>query len=468
MFDLLLYAPWYWATDGVRDDRMSLVWSTDRAEAIASELKQQGVNTVRVLYPDLHGVARGKDVPLGSFSGLTEEGIAFCSAVLATDLRQTPVVGDKEPYGDLLARPDPTTLRIVPWQPEVAWCVADLWAPGRKLPWPTCARGALAAMAARYGDLGLAPLIAPEIEFFLLERPSGTGTYRRYVDHLSRSYTVGYVSDPRGLVLEMLGACEQLGLQALTANHEFSNSQYEITVGHSGAVDAADRGFLLKTAVKEMAARAGVLATFMGKPFNDQGGTGFHVHLSLVDASNRNLFFNEESEDQLSELLGHFVAGVLEHARGLMALLAPTVNAYKRLAAKGLVPVVADWGHDNRTAFIRVPRDRGGRTRIEVRAGDGAANGHLIFTALLAAGLDGIQRRLTPPEPVGNTASQPAGVALPTNLETALDFLESDELLAAAIGGDLVETFVRLKRFEVSRFTRWVTDWEFDEYAHHL
>lgn len=450
---------------------MTSLWSTRDADAIATQLEGEGVRAIRLLYPDLHGVARGKDVPIGSFGDLAEEGVAFCAAVLATDLRQTPVVDDGEAFGDLLARPDLETLRIVPWQPEVAWCVADLWRPDRAARWPACARGSLVALTERYAEIGLTPLVGPELEFFLLERdPSASGGYRRYVDDLSRSYTVGYVSDPRGVVLDMLASCERLGLQAISANHEFSNSQYEITVGHSPAVDAADRGFLLKTAVKEMAARAGLLATFMGKPFNDQGGTGFHVHLSLTDADGLNAFADDDRPDGLSTLHGGFVAGVLEHAPALMASLAPTVNAYKRIVPDSLVPTHANWGHDNRTAFVRVPPERGPGARIEVRAGDGAANAHLIVAALLAAGLDGIQRELEPPPPLHGSAYRAAetGRPLPRSLEAALDLFADDAVLVSALGEELVETFVRMKRFEVARFNAWVTDWELDEYANHL
>jgi glutamine synthetase len=154
---------------------------------------------------------------------------------------------------------------------------------------------------------------------------------------------------------------------------------------------------------------------------------------------------------------------VLAHAPALTALLAPTVNAYRRMVPGSLAPTRADWGHDNRTAFIRVPLERGPGTRLEVRAGDGAANAHLIVAALLAAGLDGIERSLEPPPPLDEAAAP-----LPARLETALDLLASDHRLTAALGRDLVETFVRVKRFEVARFDAWVTDWEMDEYADHL
>src|SRR5262249_42769519 len=199
-------------------------------------------------------------------------------------------------------------------------------------------------------------------------------------------YTVGPISDPRGIVLDMLYACEHLDLRVFAANHEFMNSQYEINIEHSGALDAADRGFLLKTAIKELAARQSMVATFMGKPFNDQGGSGFHVHVSLAE-DGKNAF---DAPD--GGLRSSFVAGLIEHGPALTALLAPTVNAYKRLVPDSLAPTHVNWGIDNRTSFVRVPNESGSRSRIEVRAGDGSACPHLVVSALLLAGLDAIER----------------------------------------------------------------------------
>jgi len=433
------------------------------------ELGRAGVRAVRVLYADLHGVARGKDVPLAEFARLARDGLAFCAAVLTTDLHQTPVVASDEGYADLVARPDLETLRVVPWQPEVALCIADLWRPDEPERWPSCPRGVLASVVAAYGELGLAPLLGPELEFFLLERdPAAPRGVRRYVDELSRSYTVGYVSDPRGLVVEMLGACERLGLGAFAANHEFSNSQYEINLRHSAALDASDRAFLLRTAVKEQAARAGLLATFMGRPFNDQGGSGFHLHVSLQTGDGLNVFADESERDGLAPAARRFVAGVLEHAHALTALLAPTVNAYKRIVPDSLAPAHVTWGHDNRTAFVRVPHERGEGTRLEIRAGDGSANAYLVAAGVLAAGLDGIRRELEPPAAVNGDGYRAGAPPLPRTLGESLDRLESDEVLAAALGPELVRAFVTLKRHEVERFEAFVTDWEVEEYAAHL
>ncbi len=451
------------------------------AETVTRELAEQDVRAVRVLYTDLHGVSRGKDIPLRHFAGLCEEGVNFCEAVMGTDLRHTPVVGGEIGYVDFAIRPDLATMRRVPWQPEVAWCMGEAWTLDASDHWPTCPRALLERVIDAYAERGLSPVVAPELEFFLLERDAEAhGGFRRYVDEFSRVYTVGAVSDPRDVLLRMLLWCDELGLEAFAGNHEFMNSQYEINLKHSGALDAADRAFMLKAAVKEIAVREGLLATFMGRPFADQGGSGFHLHVSLGTADGGNAFAEEDGPDGISPLAGNFIAGVLEHAAGLQALLGPTVNSYKRLLPDSLAPTHANWGHDNRTAMCRVPLERGSRSRIEVRTGDGAACAHLITAAVLLAGLDGIERGLTPPEAVVGDAYRAddahAGSKLPATLADALDALEVDTMLTEALGGELARTFLAMKRFEVERFDGEVgeldpgvvTVWELEEYAAHL
>ena len=451
------------------------------AEAALAALDATGLRAVRVLYTDLHGVARGKDIPLRHFPGLADEGVMFCAAVMGTDLRHTPVVGGDEGYVDLAVRPDLETLRVVPWQPEVAWCLGEAWTVDGADHWPVCPRALLQRVVSAYAERGLEPIVAPELEFFLLERDAAAdGGLRRYVDELSRVYTVGAVSDPREVVLRMLLWCDELGLDAFAANHEFMSSQYEINVKHSGALDAADRAFMLRAAVKEIAVKEGLVATFMGRPFSDQGGSGFHLHVSLRGEDGHNAFADDARADGLSPLAASFVAGVLDHAQGLQALLGPTVNSYKRILPDSLAPTHANWGHDNRTSFCRVPNERGARARVEVRAGDGSANAHLITAAILLAGLDGIERGLEPPEPVAGDAYRAdeahAGTRLPAGLAPALDALEADTWLVERLGPELVATFVAMKRFEVERFQEVVGEldpevvsvWEVEEYAAHL
>jgi glutamine synthetase len=443
-----------------------------RNRAVGDEHGQTVPTTsVRVLYPDLHGVPRGKDVPIGEFHHAIEKGLCFCSAVMGTDLRHTPVRGGERGYPDLTARPDLNTMATLPWEPGVAVCLSNLEPAEGGAP-VADPRGALRAGVESLRALGLDAIVGPELEFFLVRRdPSAPNGIARRVDNLSMVYTVGPQADPDGVVREMTEGLAQLGLEAFAVNHEFMNSQYEINVRHADAVTAADRAFLLKMAVKDIAAQHGLLATFMGKPFNDQGGSGTHLHLSL-NRNGGNAFDAPDARDGVSDQFRQFTAGVLEHAAALMAVLNPTINAFRRIQPDSLAPTHANWGWDNRSTFIRVPPERGGATRLEVRVGDGAANPYLAIAAVLAAGADGIRRGLEPAAAVVGDAyradAASAGARLPGALEDALDALEADTVLRDALSPEIVDTFLAIKRFEVERHRAWVSDWEIAEYLHHL
>jgi glutamine synthetase len=258
-------------------------------------------------------------------------------------------------------------------------------------------------------------------------------------------------------------------MEAFAFNHEYMNSQYEINLRHADALTAADRAFRLKSAVKDVAAQHGLVATFMGKPFNDQGGSGTHLHISL-ERDGANAFAGDE--DGVSGELRAFTAGVLAPATALMAFLNPTINAYRRIQPDSLAPTHANWGWDNRSTFVRIPPERGGGTRVEIRVGDGSANPYLAIAAVLAAGAHGIRDGLVPDEPIVGDAYRAdtalAGAPLPDTFEAALDALEADALLREALGAPIVDTFLAMKRFEIERHRAWVSDWEIDEYLHHL
>jgi glutamine synthetase len=439
-------------------------------DGAAAENRVVPTTSVRVLYPDLHGVARGKDIPISEFDHAMEKGLCFCSAVMGTDLRHTPVRGRDEGYPDFIARPDVTTMAPLPWEPGVAVCLAHLEPAegGAPIPDP---RGAVRAGVEALRGLGLDPIVGPELEFFLVRRdPAAPNGIARRVDNPSMVYTVGPQADPDGVVRGMTESLAQLGLEVFAVNHEFMNSQYEINLRHADAMTAADRAFLLKSSIKDIAAQHGLIATFMGKPFNDQGGSGTHIHLSL-NRNGRNAFA-ADGPDGVSDELRWFIAGTLEHARALMAFLNPTINAFRRIQPDSLAPTHANWGFDNRSTFVRVPPERGGGTRIEIRVGDGAANPYLAIAAVLAAGTDGVRRRLEPTEPVAGDAyradPEHAGGRLPTSLDEALDALEADDVLTTALGTEIVDTFLAVKRFEAERHRAWVSDWEIQEYLHHL
>jgi glutamine synthetase len=388
---------------------------------------------------------------------------------MGTDLRHTPVVGGEIGYPDMVAKPDVSTLVRLPWEPDIAHCLSDLERAPEGVPEPTDPRGAVRRAVAAFEELGYSPVIGPELEFFLCERDEAApGGWRRYVDNLSMVYTVGRQADPRGISGQMLRHLADLGIGAYAANHEYMNSQYEINLRESEALDAADRAFRLRAAVKDYAAQQGLLATFMGRPFNDQGGSGFHLHLSL----NRDGENACAEGDELAPVTRRFVAGVLAHAPALMAVLNPTINAYRRILPDSLAPTHANWGYDNRSTFIRIPPERGEGARVEIRVGDGTANPYLAIAATLSAGLDGIRSELEPPAPIAGDAYTAAedviGTPLPSSLEAAVDALEGDAALTEALGKETVDTFAAIKRFEIERHAAHVSDWELDEYMQKL
>jgi glutamine synthetase len=438
-----------------------------------SELAEVGVRAVRLQYADLHGICRGKDIPISAFPHASEDGIGFVAAIMTVDLRHNVVAGFEEGFPDLLARPDLETLVPLPWQPDVVACLVDLEDPVTHEPSPLDSRRALKRALAGFSEYGVSPIVGPEFEFYLCEpddaAPNG---YRPYAAQESPVYTVGDVADPKGTLSRMLDAAVELDLQAIAAAHEYGRAQFEINLRHGPALHSADRAFRYKAMVKEMAARDGLLATFMGKPFNGDEGSGLHLHMSFADADGNNVCDDATEPQGLNPLTRHFLAGVLEHAPGMMVFFNPTVNAYRRISAEALVPTRVCWGHDHRMTLIRVPKERGSATRVEVRLGDGTANPYLAYTAALAAGLDGIRRSLEPPEPlegmIYDLPEEQIGRPLPTTFQEALVDLKADAVLVEAMGQELVDTFETIKMYELERFRTWVTDWEFAEYSHRL
>jgi glutamine synthetase len=282
-------------------------------------------------------------------------------------------------------------------------------------------------------------------------------------------YVVGRKGDPRGVLLTMLRYLRDASLRVTAANHEFCGGQFEINLYHSDLLDAADRAFRMKSAVQEIARHEGLLATFMAKPFNDEGGSGFHLHVSLVDESGENVFGDPDGDGGLSAIGRAAIAGVLTHAPALAAILNPTINSYKRFGPDTLAPWLIDWGMDNRSAMVRIPPERGAAARMEVRLGDATANPYLAMAAVGAAIYLGVRDKLVPPAPLEGYGYDPESAPmLPQSLAEAVSALEADKELGAVIGEFFVGSFVAYKRNEIERFSRFVTDWEFGEYAYHL
>jgi len=440
------------------------------AATVSERLRADGVDVIRVSYPDLIGVDRGRDVLLGELGAAMSHGLAFCRAVYHTSPvgDVVPVQGGLEAgLPDIIVRPDLATLTGLPWEPNAAWCLGDASTPEGE-PASESPRVVVRRVAAQLAGLGYSLICGPELEFYVCQRDAD-GTWQRYANDLGNVYVVGRKGDPQGLLLHMLRQLRDAGLRVTAANHEFSPGQFEINLGHSEMTDAADRSFRLKSAVQEIARQRDLLATFMAKPFNDEGGSGFHVHASLNDESGANVFGDPDAPDGISAAGRHAIGGVLRHARALSALLNPTVNSYKRFGPDTLAPWLIDWGLDNRSAMVRIPPERGPDARMEVRLGDATANPYLAMASIGAAVYLGIRDKAEPPEKLEGYGYDPARAeTLPARLPDALDALEADRELTAVLGEFFVGSFLAYKRNEIERFERFVTDWEFREYAYHL
>ncbi|WP_188189682.1 glutamine synthetase family protein [Nonomuraea sp. SYSU D8015] len=432
------------------------------------------VDVVRVVYPDLIGTDRARDVLVEHLESACEHGLAFCRAVYHTSPQGdvVPVAGGLDAgLPDIVVRPDLGTLAPLPWEPGVAWCLGEVIDPATGETVPESPRDLLRGVLDRYAEHGLGLVTGPELEYFLCEPdPAAPTGWRRYAEAPGNVYTAGRRGDPDGHLLRTLRLLRDLGLGVSMGNHEFSSGQFEINLTHSAALDAADRTFLFKSAVKELARAEGRLATFMAKPFNDEGGSGFHLHLSCVAGDDaRNCFDDPSAPYGLSATARHAIAGVLAHAPALAALANPTVNSYKRFGPDTLAPWLIDWGLDNRSAMVRIPPERGAGTRFELRLGDASANPYLLIAGTVAAALLGVRAGQEPPPPLeGYGYDTSRAAVLPMTLADALDAFEADAELTDLLGKGFATSYLTYKRNEIERFHRHVTDWEFTEYAYHL
>ena len=439
---------------------------------LKANLQSRNIDVLRLIYPDVLGITRSKDLLVSQLEHGAHNGPAFCQGVWVTTTRGGVLDANNiasDGLQDLISQLDADTITDLPWEPGVAYVVADALNPDHtdNLMSP---RMVLKNVMAEYAKLGLTPVVGPELEFYIADRTEDGG-YRRSLTRTGRVYTTGSMVDPNGTFLHLMRMLDQMNIGVFAGNHEFSPGQYEINLWHSEALNAADRTFLFKTAIKDVVNRRGQLATFLGKPWSDEGGSGFHLHFSVVDSAGVNQM--HDGKGNLSQTAMHMIAGITAHANGITAFSNPTVNAFKRLGPDTLAPFRANWGYDNRSCMLRVPPERGQGTRLEVRVGDGAANPYLLIAAVLAAALDGIRNQSPAPEPAeGMAYDNEAAAILPMSLTEAIDALEGDSALRSVLYEQMVDVFTVLKRDEVERYqaavsdpaTREVTQWEIEEY----
>ena len=410
---------------------------------------------LRLLYSDVLGVERGKYL----FGDVADAGhAAFCIGVypLTTDKEILDISRQQFDVGlpDIEAFIDRDTLRPG-WEEDTIVGIADVQQQG--VPLEVDPRRVLRAAVEPWRAMGLEPMFAFESEFYLLE-PDADGAWQPVSLPSHRVYGTGAVVDPSGTVDAMVRAALRCGFPIESWGSELDTAAYEVNIRYKEVIPAADECFLFRLLVKEIAIQHGKLATFLGRPFNDRGGSGLHLNFSFRQQDGSNAFHDPNAPHGLSAMVERCIAGVLAHHEAIAALAAPSVNAYKRLQPDMLNGYWANWGHDDRTVCVRVPPARGEGTRLEHRMSDGAANPYLVAAAVLHAALFGVEHQMDPPE------AQVAGQApnterrVPPTLDAALAALEADAELCAALGPWLIETYTKLKRAEWERYAKAVED----------
>jgi glutamine synthetase len=425
-------------------------------------------------FVDMHGKPSAKLVPAHHLDDLLTEGAGF-AGFAAGDIGQGP----HDP--DMIAMPDPRSLTILPWQPNVARFACDITVEGE--PWPFCPRTILRAALARAATDGYELKVGAELEYFLVRRtPDGGIEVADQLDTLELPcYDMRALTRNLDFVSTVSKAVTGLGWDNYATDHEDANGQFEQNFQFADALTTCDRAVFYRYMVESLAQQRGLIATFMPKPFAHLTGNGCHFHVSLWK-DGENVFERDPAEDPrglgLSELAYQFIAGLKANAKAYIALTAPTVNSYKRLTVGAptsgatWAPAYVSYGYNNRTQMLRIPA----AGRIEDRTVDGSCNPYLAATAMLSAGLDGVTRGLDPGDPnsanlyeMSEAERGERGIELlPANLLDATRELEANDVLRAALGqtrdGDYIDYYVKVKRREVQAAHEQITQWELNRY----
>ncbi len=435
------------------------------ADEILARCDEDNVHFLRLQFTDIDGIIKNVEVPKSQFPKALDGQIMFDGSSIEGFTRIEE--------SDMLLAPDLSTFQVFPWQTEhgrVGRLICDVRTPDGA-PFDGCPRSALKSAADKARQMGFKMMAGPEAEFFLFHRDNDGQPVT--LTHDSGGY---FDLSPKDLGEEarrdITLVLESMGFEVEAAHHEVAPGQHEIAFRYEDAVATADAIVTFRFVVKKVALMHGLHATFMPKPLAGVNGSGMHVHQSLLTLGGKNAFFDADGPWQLSPVARAYIAGVLAHARALVAVTNPLVNSYKRLVPGYEAPVNVAWSQKNRSPLIRVPARRGGGCRCEVRMPDPSCNPYLALTAMLASGLDGIECDLECGEPVDRNIFDMSQrekrrlriVQLPSSLDEALDFLEKDEVLRKALGEHIFEHFLRNKRREWAEYIQQIHQWEIDRY----
>ncbi len=421
-------------------------------EFVLRTVEERDIRFIRLWFTDILGTLKSVAIAPAELENAFEEGIGFDGSAIEGFARQSE--------SDMLAKPDPATFTILPWRAEAqgaARMFCDITLPSGKAS-PADPRNVLRRTLAKAAEMGYTCYTHPEIEFFLFTSQPEKGVAPVPVDQ------GGYFDHTPAVVghdfrRQAITTLEAMGVSVEFSHHEGAPGQQEIDLRDADALSTADNIMTFRHVIKEVALNQGFFASFMPKPFTEHPGSGMHTHVSLF-AGEKNAFYDEKAELNLSPVGRQFIAGILKHAAEITAVTNQWVNSYKRLQGGGEAPSIINWGHNDRGALVRIPMykpNKENSTRIEIRSPDSACNPYLAYAVMLAAGLQGIEKKYV-------LAPSSDTELLPSNLEEAITVMEKSELVRQTLGEHVFDYFLRNKRSEWQDYRRQVSAYELDRY----
>jgi glutamine synthetase len=434
-------------------------------EEVLERVRDLDVRFIRLQFTDILGVIKNVDIPAEQLPKALDGQILFDGSSIEGFIRIEE--------SDMLLKPDPATFVVYPWQEHgegaTARLICDVYnADGT--PFIGDPRGTLKRVMAEAQDMGYTFMVGPEPEFFLFQRdPDGKPTTKT-IDQASY-FDLGPVDRGEECRRDCVMALQKMGFEIESSHHEVAPGQHEIDFKYTDAVGAADNIATFRFVVRTIALQHGLHASFMPKPIAGVNGSGMHLHMSLFQ-DGKNAFYDPDAPGGISAVCMHFIAGLLLHAKAFTAICNPLVNSYKRLVPGYEAPVYIAWSERNRSPLIRIPARRGNSTRLELRSPDPSCNPYLALAVVLAAGLDGIKRKLQPPAPVNRNVflmspeeREAEGIeSLPSSLREALRALETDDVIRQALGPHIYHNFMEAKLIEWDVYRSQVHQWELDQY----
>lgn len=444
--------------------------------SIEKQIQSNNIKYIRFEQFDLYGIPRSKTVPVDFFQNYIENGLNFYGGILTCDVQTRCApntgLGEEVTYGDACTIPDLSTFQVLPWVPNTARIIVDPhWYDGTPVvPTP---RIMLKKLLGEYDKMGYTVRLGYEFEFYLFDAITKEPAYgsQPIFSTQYNNFDIDYLYD-------MMDKLQAAGFRIITQNSEQGPGQQEINLTYRDGIDAVDEAQAFKYAIKEISLQHGYLASFMTKPIIDRCASGAHVHISLIDKeTGENVFLDKNSEDGLSAICKHFIAGIAAHAEANMVFAAPTVNCYKRYRTGVCAPTTATWGFENRSVGLRIKGSRGNSTHVETRLNCSAASPYLTTLSTLTAGLMGIKNKSIVPAPsIHDVWADSSAKQLPATMEEALAAFNKDQEIQEAYGPEFVKVVQAMKTWDmkiakencedygIPEFKSYISEWELNEF----